>query len=279
MLQILMDSLINLFKILGVFILFGLAFNIIQKINIKLMVKNFGMKSVLLTGYIGTVIHELSHLLVALVFRHRITKCELFRPLQATSDGLLGYVDHEYNKKSAYQQIGNFFIGIAPMIIGTAVIWITIYFLTPTIFSSLKIHSNITNIFLNSNDLNFTLYAKNILDFIYHLFENIISSLFLSKDILSFRYIIMILIVYSVSTHMTLSKEDLKGSLEGLISIYIIVILATIVIYILKIPNPFNDNALLIFNVYTAYALMIGLIFSVFTLMITTIISFIKSLI
>jgi hypothetical protein len=69
---------------------------------------------------IGTIIHELSHFLTALLFLHTPTRVELFRPIKGKQDGCLGFVEHSY-KKTTYRTAGNFFIGCAPMILGSAI--------------------------------------------------------------------------------------------------------------------------------------------------------------
>ncbi|MGO0916500.1 hypothetical protein ACTPEM_26060, partial [Clostridioides difficile] len=42
--------------------------------------------------------------------------------IESKNDGILGYVSHSYKKDNLYQSIGNFFIGIAPIIGGTIMI-------------------------------------------------------------------------------------------------------------------------------------------------------------
>ena len=73
-------------------------------------------------SFFGVVIHEFSHLTAALIFRHHIVSFCLW---QISDDGILGYVNREYNPKSYYQRLGNFFISLAP-ILG---IYLTIWFL------------------------------------------------------------------------------------------------------------------------------------------------------
>lgn len=71
-------------------------------------------------GIIGVPIHELSHYIFCLIFRHKVHKVKLFSPNFKT--GVLGYVYHSYNKRSIYQSVGQVFVAIAPMIGGTFLI-------------------------------------------------------------------------------------------------------------------------------------------------------------
>ncbi len=56
-------------------------------------------------------LHELSHLVTAKLFGHRIVGVAFFDPDPAT--GTLGYVRHAYSKRTPLQLVGNFVIGIA----------------------------------------------------------------------------------------------------------------------------------------------------------------------
>lgn len=83
-------------------------------------------------GFFGIVIHELSHLIIAILFHHNITDFKLW---QISNDGVLGYVNHTYNKNSFYQRFGNVFIGLAPIFgLGLAVYSLT-FFMYPPLLS------------------------------------------------------------------------------------------------------------------------------------------------
>jgi hypothetical protein len=73
----------------------------------------FGYQAILLTGWIGTPIHELSHAFFCVIFGHKIEKISLFSPEPET--GVLGYVFHSYNPESLFQRVGCLFIGFAPL--------------------------------------------------------------------------------------------------------------------------------------------------------------------
>jgi hypothetical protein len=89
----------------------------------------FGWRSVLVTGWLGVPLHELSHLVMCWVFRHRIVAYRLFDPDPRT--GTLGYVHHAYQRRSPYQIAGNFFIGVAPLLAGSLVLLGSLALLLP----------------------------------------------------------------------------------------------------------------------------------------------------
>lgn len=84
----------------------------------RFVAQRLGWRAVLVTGWLGVPLHELSHLLAARLFAHRIIAWELFDPDPVT--GTLGYVRHAYSERKAWQLAGNFFIGIAPLLAGAA---------------------------------------------------------------------------------------------------------------------------------------------------------------
>ena len=77
--NILIDSFANLASILGIFVIFGFIFNVIENKNNQLIQQALGEKVIIFTGFIGTAVHEISHMIMALIFNHKIVKVELFR--------------------------------------------------------------------------------------------------------------------------------------------------------------------------------------------------------
>jgi len=65
----------------------------------------------------GVMLHEFSHALFCLIFRHRITD---FAPFYPQKNGNLGWVIHKWDPRSIWQNIGCFFIGTAPLAFGVA---------------------------------------------------------------------------------------------------------------------------------------------------------------
>ncbi|WP_270647096.1 hypothetical protein [Paeniclostridium hominis] len=270
--NILIDSFANLASILGIFVIFGFIFNVIENKNNQLIQRSLEEKFIIFTGFIGTVVHEVSHLIMALIFNHKIVKVELFRPRKYKEDGILGFVKSTYNPNSIYQQVGNFFIGIAPMIFGTLTIWLLFI-----IFSN-----NSYTIFLNY--MNIGLYTNYLQSSNYSGFFNLLvhDVFLLLKTIFSFDYIfnvnhlIMLFLIYSISTHMTLSFVNLKGSFRGLLVCFVVVFVITFLGKILGVSNIFTSSIVFKINLYIFLFLMLGLFFSLLTIFISFIINIIK---
>jgi hypothetical protein len=77
-----------------------------------------------LFGLPGTIVHEGSHVMACLLFRHRVHRVKWFDP-QAT-DGALGSVEHSYNPASTYQRVGTIAIGLSPLLAGAAVLLLAV---------------------------------------------------------------------------------------------------------------------------------------------------------
>lgn len=108
------------------------------------LANGFGINSELYLGFIGIFFHELSHLIVALLFGHHITQFRLLKrphPHQRTANGekdlALGYVNHTWNQSSWYQSTGNLFIGIAPIFGCSLVLLGLTAWLLPDLFNGL----------------------------------------------------------------------------------------------------------------------------------------------
>ena len=85
-----------------------------------------------LLSIIGTPIHELGHLIMCLLFAHKVEGVCLWQPLG--KDGVSGYVQHSYNRKNPYQLLGNFFIGIGPIFSGLFAVMLTVRLIFPSAY-------------------------------------------------------------------------------------------------------------------------------------------------
>jgi len=104
------EILFNLVVIIGCFAIVVTLLYLAQKAWCYL----FGYKAIYFTGWIGTPIHELSHAIVAKLFGFKVISISLFKPEPGT--GVLGYVEYQYNKTSFFDNVGCFWVGVAPLV-------------------------------------------------------------------------------------------------------------------------------------------------------------------
>jgi len=159
-------------------------------------------------GWLGTAVHELGHALFCVVFRHRIIKIELFKPDPET--GTLGYVNHAFNRASLYQKIGNFFIGIGPILLGTFVIYCaSLLLLGPTVFG------DVTEPNLTYREL---LSFESFLGVIAATWSVAVSALervFSWEMLSSWKLYLFIYLTFSIGSSISLSRADVEGALHG----------------------------------------------------------------
>jgi hypothetical protein len=86
------------------------------------LLSRLGWGGVWLTGWLGVPIHELSHAAACVLFGHRLRRVRLFAPDRRT--GRLGGVEHAYDPRNPWQQLGRFFIGVAPLVGGAGALWL-----------------------------------------------------------------------------------------------------------------------------------------------------------
>lgn len=147
-------AVIYLLAVLGVPVLTVLGLTYVNRNSKERLAQRFGPQSVVYVGGLGVIIHELSHLLVALLFGHHINSFRLLITNVQESGGALGYVNHSWNKKNYYQFLGNALIGTAPVFGCTIVLLLITRLLVPGIYQwglqsmdsllGLAITSNIT---------------------------------------------------------------------------------------------------------------------------------------
>ncbi len=99
---------------------FALWIHALEQFIQRRMARAFGWRSILVTGWLGTPVHELSHAAACLLFRHRIDEIQLFDP--DVKEGRLGYVRHSWRKGNWFEETGNVFIGTAPLVGGAIVL-------------------------------------------------------------------------------------------------------------------------------------------------------------
>ncbi len=205
------ETISQLISVLGIFFIFGLTLHFISRLTRIIFVKSAGVKFYTYwTGWLGVPIHEMGHIIFCIIFRHKITEIQLFKPDPAS--GVLGYVNHKYNKKSIYQKIGNFFIGAGPIIFGAVVLYITMKYLVPNNEKILGMIAVKTSQFAGT--INFGLYINVIIQ----TGEETFKLLFIKSNMNSVVFWIFMYISLSVASQMELSYSDLKGLRYGLLT-------------------------------------------------------------
>ena len=127
MIAILINILTQVVQFIGIVYVVGFVIYLLNKLFYKIVKGNRAVCYA--TGFIGTPVHELSHALMCVVFMNRITEIKLFQIDEES--GTLGYVRHSYNPRNLYQLAGNYFIGVAPIIMGAVILYFAMRFLLP----------------------------------------------------------------------------------------------------------------------------------------------------
>lgn len=244
--QVVETTIIQLLSLFGIFFVFGFLLSKIQAAVLKNYLSSVGWRGLLWTAWLGTPVHEYSHALMAIIFRHKIDQVVLFSPDANT--GELGHVNHSYNPKSFYQSLGNFFIGLAPLIIGPIILVVLLYILVPQgreVFGQLAGSENSLAAFLNG-------------------IKNFLSSLFSWNNITSYRFWIFLYISFCIASHLAPSRSDQKSMWQGWLVIVVYLFIFNLVarLFSRDITNYiFNFSALFssLITIYI-YVLAISLI-------------------
>jgi hypothetical protein len=202
---------LQLLGLFGLFFAFGFVLDKLQKMTQQNYYRSVGWKGILLTAWFGTPIHEMGHYFFAKLFHHKINNFTIFQPNEI--NGNLGHVDHSYNKHSLYQNIGNFFIGAAPMIWGSLVMVIMLYFLVP---NGKEIFSPLANNIDSTTNFFFSL-------------KNTFLNLFNWENVTSWNFWIFIYLSFCLSAHIAPSKQDRVGMWKGFVWIVAIMIITNLI--------------------------------------------------
>lgn len=253
MMEILYNIILQVIYTIGIVIIFGLIIALCNKTFYKLF--DYSDKIIFATSILGTPIHEIGHAIFCVLFGHKIIKIKLF---QNDESGVLGYVEHSYNPRNVYHQIGNFFIAIGPIVFGSFILLLLMNLLTPDLYYEyydLAYEYSISNFNVFSTD-SFSSFITLIIDIIYLIF-----SLDFIKSIGWWGYLIICL---CVSLHMNLSPSDIKISFKGLLIILLSVVIFNVITYFIKPDIAYITTDLAIISgTYIVGFLLISIVFSI----------------
>lgn len=208
-----------------------------------------------LTGYVGTPIHEYSHALMCVLFGHTVKKISLFGDSKRSKT--LGYVEHTYYRKNLYQQIGNFFIGISPILAGGAVILLLVRILVPDMFFAMKGEiAQMRTVLVTGFDA----------DAVSALLGGIpamLGSFFSPENFLNWRWWICMVLSFAIAIHMEVSRSDIRSGLRGLLVITCMLLVADVILGLL-FPKALSavTMACMTAGAFMAFILLIPAVFS-----------------
>ena len=192
---------------LGAILICGTAVSLCRFLFIRMMGRGFGRGVVLATSMVGTPIHEMGHALMCILFGHRITAISLWQPL--SDDGNLGYVTHAYRKKNLYHILGNLFIAVGPIFSGLAVITVALRLGFPNAFTDYA--STAANL-AAAGEGGLPLLREGV-----GMLPRMIGELTdQGRAVPLWGQILSLLVVLSVSQHISLSPADIKGGATAL---------------------------------------------------------------
>ena len=199
----------QLFILLGPVLILALIMYYVSKF-VQFRISDVLSPRVYIYGFkiLGTPVHEIGHALFAILFGHRIIEIELFKPDPVS--GSIGYVYHSWDKDNIYQSIGNFFIGIGPVVLGSIVIFLSTRFLLgPTVLEP------INAIEINSDTFSSLDNFWAFLQQTYPITRTLLSSLFTLENLTNWKFYIFLYIAISIGTSITLSPSDIHGAALG----------------------------------------------------------------
>jgi len=203
---------------LGLVSVLGLFIWRLNKTLLRLLGPRVGRRVFLATGVAGTPIHEFGHVFFCVIFRHKIQQVKWFSP--NAQDGTLGFVLHVYNRRNVYHQIGNFFIGIGPLLFGSAAIVGLMYLMLP-----------------NASSVSFGGGAAGAVSVVgyWESLSSVILAIFAPSNFAGVLWWVFILLAGSIALHMDLSVADIRASARGLAYITALLLVVNLVLCIIDV--------------------------------------------
>jgi hypothetical protein len=248
--QVLLATLIQTLVFFGPGLVLTLILHFETRFIQNRIVGTLGLKWYLgLFGWLGTIIHELGHAIFCLIFGHKISEMKLFDPDPET--GTLGYVKHSYNSKNIYQLVGNFFIGIGPILLGTAVIFLLAFWLLR--LNPPNLNNGFSNIAL---DLNTWDTFKTLLQTFWNSSSNLLGEVFSRPHLSSWEWYVFIYLAFAIGSSITLSPPDIKAAFSGFGIILIL-------IFIINLATIWTGDFIsrIVFSIAAYYSLFYAIVF------------------
>lgn len=176
--------------------------------------------------------------------------------------GTLGYVKHTYNKRNIYHQVGNFFIGVAPILVGSGVLLLLMFLLVPGTYDDVMSELNFAAL-LSTDFFEASTYTG-----YFSLFGDIVADIFDFVNVGNVLWWIFIILAIMIASHMELSLADIKSSAIGFGFIAVGLLIADIVMYFVsQVVLEATTAAMTSFSVALSAFLAVSAIFSGITVL------------
>jgi hypothetical protein len=259
---------VHLLVLLGPLIMLALIMHFLSSGLRLLGVEAFGERG-FVYGFkmIGTPVHELGHVVFALIFGHRVVSVKWFDP--NGKGGAYGFVKTQYTRGNPFHETGLLFSGIGPVLMCALMLYAITWLLFGTAIHHLFAYETIPNIFHSVESL--PILPLSIVKAV----KEITALLFTNADYTWWKVVIFIYLFFAIGSSMTLSPPDIRLATKGFLFFAVLLFLFNIAtlwaggfLYTL-----FSKTASLISGFLTVMvmALVIQLIFAVILMVVVAI--------
>lgn len=183
--------------------------SVIERVTFRTVVSVLGYRcSIYTTGWIGTPIHELSHLVVFWIFRIKVIEFKLFSP--DFENGTFGYVRYLADAKNPFHRLGCALAGIAPLAAGISLIFALGSFLVPG-FALAFAQVGSTSMYAGTPD------ALYYLHIVVNAIFGAIGSLLDYANLGRWQFWLFVYVSTCVACHFAPSRQDLRGIGPGIL--------------------------------------------------------------
>ncbi len=167
-----------------------------------------------LFGWLGTMIHELGHVFFGLIFFRKIRAIKLFTT--DPWDPKPGYVRIDQGK-NIFQHLGNFFIGLGPLVLGALVIYLVAWGLLGVDTFTGMDQTRLTGDAFTLRTVGLMIYRT------VNSMSVVLTSVFADTNNSLQAVLLFLYVTLSISSAMTLSPADISGLRVGFFALIIAV--------------------------------------------------------
>ncbi len=219
LLDVLVRTLMQLLLLAGPALLLGLAMHALAGFVESRTVALVGRRAYLaLFGWLGTAVHETGHAMFCPLFGHRVTAFRPFSPDPRT--GVLGYVEHEWNRRSVLGHLGNFFIGVGPVILGTLLLYVA-----SLVLLGIDALGRVPQVSVGEGS---QASFATVWSLVASTLGNVMATLagvFRLENLSRWQFWVFLYLAFAIGTAIRLSPADLKGAASGFLVVVAVLLL------------------------------------------------------